>query len=112
MKTAFSFKEIGDVKLVVFGQSKIDTTRVIDLVFNFARGKGTSTKLLLDFEQVKVIEPAALRHLEAQTRSLEETGGQVRLLNINRIKSPQTAIQLAMICQVHDNEVQAVRSYR
>lgn len=112
MSTAITIRDVGDVKVIEFGKSKIDTATIVDLAFGLAGGKGRVPKLLLDFGQVKTVEPVAIRQLEARTRDAEKAGGEVRLLHLGRIRNPQTATQLALICPVHEDEAEAVRNFR
>ena len=112
MKTAFSFRHVGDVGLAIFGERRIDTATAVDLAFDLAAGKDAKPKILLDFGQVKAVESVAVRQMEARTRRVAEVGGEVRMINISRIENPQTMTQLALICPLNQTEVEAIRSFR
>jgi hypothetical protein len=104
------YDDFGDVKIAVL-RGNLETSGDVDAVFD-GTPRRLNFKLLVNMKYVKLVEPVAVRRLDARRRLVEENGGEVRLLNVERIRNPQTLGALGLICPIHSNETEAIRSFR
>lgn len=112
MSTGLIFRPVGDVEVVEFGMSKLSSTGDIDVAFDFVTERRHVPKVLIDLVNVRKMESSVIRQLEVRSQNVAACGGEVRFMHITNIKDTRTASQLAMICPVHEDESEAVRSFK
>jgi len=106
-------REAGDVTvLVLAGQMLLDDG---DLVFrkrvHDLLGRGRS-KLVLDLAGVSYIDSSGVGMLVAKLKTIRESGGDMKLLNLTRrSESLFGMLKLLIVFETFDNEAAAVRSY-
>jgi hypothetical protein len=110
MSVKVVFHDIGDVKVAEVS-GNMETSTDADAVVD-GTVRSFELKLLVNMRGVKKVEPAAVRQLKARRLIVESRGGEVRLLNIDRIRNPQTVVALGEDFPIHTDETEAIRSFR